>query len=94
MNNGVAFCGSSRCWECGRMVEHRPNGGPQRFHWCRLRWLSRCIWREHQKGWHGGYRFAVEHPDDPMVLADAQDYGSGWAGWMRVGHVEIAVGSD
>lgn len=67
------------------MVTHRPLGGPQRFHWCRLRWLSRSRWSAHQDGWHSGYRFAVENPDDPMVLADADDYGTGWAGWMRSG---------
>lgn len=46
----------------------------------------------HLEGWHEGYRFAVENADDPMVLADADDYGTGWAGHMRVGHLTIVVG--
>ena len=87
--DGVSFAGASTCWECGRTVKHRPYGGPHRFHWCRLRWLSRARWKAHLGGWHEGYRWAVEHPDDPLVLADGDDYGTGWAGHMRVGHLTI-----
>ena len=48
----------------------------------------------HRDGWHEGYRFAVENRDDEMVLADADDYGTGWAGHMRVGHITVAMGDD
>lgn len=88
---GVSWCARSRCWDCGRMVDHKPYGGPQRFHWCRFRWLSRARWAGHLEGWHSGYRWAVEHPDDPLVLLDAEDYGTGLAGHMRVGHLTITT---
>lgn len=89
MPDGVSWCGESRCWSCGRMVKHHPQGGPQRFHWCSLRWLSRRCWTSYQDGWHSGYRFAVENRDEPLVLADGVDYGTGWAGHMRVGHLTV-----
>lgn len=92
--NLVSWAGTSTCWDCGRKVRHKPQGGPQRFHWCRLRVFSRLKWRGHLEGWHEGYRFAVENADDPMVLADGDDYGTGWAGHMRVGHLTIVVGDD
>jgi hypothetical protein len=94
MPEGVSWCGASTCWECGRTVKHKPFGGPQKRHACRLRVFSRAKWAGHLEGWHDGYRFAVENPDDPMVLADADDYGTGWAGHMRVGHISIVVGDD
>ena len=94
-NGDVSLCAESRCWDCGRMVRHKPPGGPQARHWCRFRLLSRLRWAAHQEGWHSGYRFAVEHPNDPMVLADANDYGTGWAGWMRSGGaLTIQVGAE
>lgn len=93
-DNGVSFVGSSRCWTCGRMVQHKPSGGPMKRHGCRLRWLSRRLWREHHEGWHSGYRFAVENAADPAVLADADDYGTGWAGHMRVGHITVTSGEQ
>lgn len=82
---------ASTCWECGRIVEHQPPGGPQAGHWCRLRWLSRLRWRAHLDGWHSGYRFAVENAADSAVLADANDYGTGWARHMRVGAITVAL---
>ena len=90
----VAWVGSSTCWGCGRTVAHKPNGGPMKRHACRLRFLSRARWAGHRDGWHEGYRFAVENRDDEMVLADADDYGTGWAGHMRVGHITVAMGDD
>jgi hypothetical protein len=74
------------------MVAHKPRGGPMKRHACKLRWLSRQRWKAHQDGWHSGYRFAVENSDDPAVLADADDYGTGWAGHMRVGHITVPIG--
>ncbi|HEY3482627.1 MAG TPA: hypothetical protein VGL02_27390 [Streptomyces sp.] len=89
--NEVAWCARSICWDCGRLVDHQPHGGPMKRHACRLRWLSRIRWKAHLAGWHEGYRFAVENPNDPLVLADADDYGRGWAGHMRVGAIPIVV---
>ncbi|MGN6245132.1 MAG: hypothetical protein ACTHQ3_15880 [Motilibacteraceae bacterium] len=86
---GVSWCAESMCWECGRMVKHKPFGGPQKRHGCRFRWLARRARRAHLEGWHSGYRWAVEHPDDPMTRADAEDYGTGMAGLMRVGHLDF-----
>ena len=83
----ASYAGTSTCWDCGRVVKHKPQGGPQRFHACRLRLLERRAWNAHQAGWHSGYRFAVENAQDPMVRADGDDYGTGWAGHMRAGHV-------
>lgn len=90
----VAFCGASTCFDCGRQVKHRRNGGPQRRHACRLRLFSRLRWAGHMDGWHSGYRFAVENRDDPLVLADGEDYGTGWACHMRVGHLTLVVGGQ
>lgn len=77
------------CFGCGRQVQVRD--GQTSWHGCRLRRLSRYRWRAYLDGWHTAHRFAVENPDDPMVLADAHDYGSGWAGFMRQGLDEGAV---
>lgn len=90
MSDDVRYCASSTCWGCGRTVKHRANGA-MRWHACRLRWLSRARWAGHLDGWHEGYRFAVENRDDPLVLADADDYGSGWAGHMRAGHIRVST---
>lgn len=69
------------CFGCGHKVEFRE--GQERWHGCRLRLLSRYGWRRYLDGWHSAHRFAVENPNDPMCLADAEDYGTGWAGIMR-----------
>jgi hypothetical protein len=90
----VTYCTRSRCWDCGRWVNHKPYGGPHRWHACRLRWLSRRAWKAYQEGWHSGYRFAAENPDEPLVQADREDYGSGWAAHMRVGHITLPCGDD
>lgn len=65
-----------------------------RWHACRLRLISRLRWRAHLGGWHEGYRFAAENADDPLVQADADDYGTGWAALMRAGHITVAMGED
>lgn len=87
----TSWCAESYCWECGRWTRHKPYGGPHVRHFCRLRLFSRARWRGHREGWHEGYRFAVEHPDDPMVARDRHDYGSGWAGAMRAGGLTLPV---
>jgi hypothetical protein len=94
MADRVTFASASLCWTCGRWVRHRPNGAPHRWHACSLRVLSRARRRGHLEGWHSGYRFAVENRDEPMVLADGEDYGTGWAGHMRVGHITMPCGED
>lgn len=85
---------TSRCFGCGRQA--KVVDGKERWHGCRWRLLSRYGWRRYLQGWHSAHRFAVENRDDPMVLADAHDYGSGWAGFMRQdgGAVELLVGDD
>lgn len=85
---------SSTCFTCGGKSTVR--NGKRRTHLCRLRLIRRYGWRRHLEGWHEAHRWAVEHPDDPMVLADAYDYGSGWAGFMRVGGgaVEMSAGGE
>lgn len=69
----------------GRLVKHKPHGGPHRFHWCRLRWLSRRTERVRSAAWQDGYRFAVDHIEEPMVYADVAEYGTGWAGVLQTG---------
>jgi len=91
---GVAWTASSTCWGCGRVVKHRNRDHRMRRHPCRLRWLSRARWKGYLNGWHEGYRLAAEGADDPMVRADADDYGTGWAGHMRVGHITVAMGEE
>lgn len=85
------YAATRKCWTCGRTVKNGPAGRvlPSWRHACALRWFSRAKWRAHQDGWHSGYRWAVENRDDPLCLADGEDYGTGWAGHMRVGHMTI-----
>lgn len=42
--------------------------------------------------WIDGYRFALEHLDEPMVRADRDEFGSGWAG--LVGHGAVVIESE
>lgn len=90
--SGVAFPASATCWGCGRTVGYR--SGKQKRHACRLRLLSRAKWAAHQAGWHSGYRFAIENRDDELVLADFDDYGTGWAGHMWAGGITIVGGGE
>lgn len=89
--SGTAWCRASMCRACGRIVKHKPHGGPQRFHWCRLRWLSRMRERVRSAAWEEGYRFALNNVSDPMVYADLSDYGSGWAGAIKAGGIKITI---
>lgn len=89
MSDDSAFNFTATCFTCGRTVRHTPKG--QRWHGCRLRFLTRRRWDSYRSGWHEGYRFAVEHPSDPLVLTDGIDYGTGWAGHMRAGGILIAL---
>lgn len=90
-DQGWHFSPSHTCWECGRQVKYRIPGHTQtaRFHACWLHPIARLKWKSELKGWHSGYRFAVENSTDSMVTADADDYGTGWAGHMRVGYVSM-----
>lgn len=80
------------CFDCGRQVKVRKR--QTKWHGCRLRLISRVRWTGYLEGWHEAHRFAVAHPDDPMVLADAEDYGSGWAAFMRRGGGSVEVLHD
>lgn len=83
---------TTTCFDCGRQVTVRNTR--QRWHGCRFRFLSRLRWKGHQDGWHSGYRFAVENRDDDLVLADADEYGTGWAAFMRGGGITVLAGED
>lgn len=85
MSAAVSWCAASKCRACGRTVRHKPHGGPQRFHWCRLRLVSRWRERIRSAAWEDGYRFAVDHIEEPMVYADVAEYGTGWAGAIKTG---------
>lgn len=80
---------TARCFDCGGMASWR--NGRRRFHACRLRLIRRVRWSGYLAGWHEAHRFAVQNLDDPMVLADAEDYGSGWAAFMRRGGGSVEV---
>lgn len=88
----ITWCATSMCLTCGRTVKHKPFGGPQRFHWCRVRFISRWRRRIHAAAWEAGYRFAVDHIEEPMVYADVTDYGTGWAGVIKAGGITISAG--
>lgn len=89
--SGISWAGASMCRACGRTVEHKPYGGPHRFHWCRLRWMSRHRERIRAAAWEDGYRFACDNIEEPMVYADVANYGDGWAGAVRNG---ITISAD
>lgn len=85
----VAWAGASVCPDCKRMVRHKPYGGPHRWHGCRLRWIARRIARARSEGFDEGYRFALGNISDPLVYADLNDYGNGWAGVVAQGGIVI-----
>lgn len=85
------WCAASMCRSCGRTVRHKPHGGAQRFHWCRLRWLSRRGERIRSEAWWDGYQFALNNISDPMVYADLTDYGTGWSGVIKQGGITIGA---
>jgi hypothetical protein len=89
----IYYAAESMCQECKRFVKHKPNGGPHKWHGCRLRWITRRIERARMEGWDEGYKFAVDNVSDPMVYADIAEYGTGWAGLVAKGGITID-GSD
>lgn len=85
----ITYAGASMCPSCKRMVRHKPFGGPQRWHGCRLRWVARRVAQARMEGWDEGYRFALDNVSDPMVYADLSEYGTGWAGAIARGGITI-----
>lgn len=91
------YATTTKCWTCGHTHKLAPQGRHRtglRKHRCWLHPLSRAKWQAYLDGWHSAHRFAVEHLDDPLILADAEDYGTGWAAFMRIGGVEVACGDE
>ena len=88
------WAGASICPNCKRMAKHKPYGGPHRWHGCRLRWIARRVARAKSEGWDEGYRFALENVSDPMVYADLNEYGSGWAGVIAAGGITVKAEGD
>jgi hypothetical protein len=84
------YAARSVCPDCKRMARHKPHGGPHRRHGCHLRWIARRVARARTEGWNEGYRFALANISDPMVYADLNEYGSGWAGAIAGGGITIA----
>lgn len=85
----VTWAAASTCPSCKRMVKHKPQGGPHRWHGCRIRWIKRLIERRYYEGWNDGYKFALDNVSDPMVYADLNEYGTGWAGIVDQGGITI-----
>lgn len=85
----LTWAGKSICPKCKRMVKHKPFGGPHRWHGCRIRWIKRRVERRYFEGWHEGYQFALDNVSDPMVYADLNEYGTGWAGVIERGGLTI-----
>lgn len=90
----VTYAAASVCPKCKRMVKHKPFGGPHRWHGCRLRWITRRVARARSEGWNEGYRFALENVSDPMVYADLNEYGTGWARLIAKGGLTITAGDE
>lgn len=90
----VTWAAASVCPSCKRVVKHKPKGGPHRWHGCRLRWIARRIAQAERRGWNAGYRFALDNISDPMVYADLNDHGTGWAGVIAQGGLTINLGED
>jgi hypothetical protein len=84
------------CWHCAGTVKVK--GGQGRRHICHLRLIGRWKQRIRHASYLEGYEFAVRGlvKDDPMVLADADDFGTGWAGSLRSGSspVTVLLGED
>lgn len=91
--SGITYAGKSVCPSCKRIVRHKPMGGPLRWHGCRLRWIARRVARARSEGWDEGYRFALDNISDPLVYADLTEYGTGWAGHIARGGIEITGGA-
>lgn len=92
--SGVSWASKSVCTSCKRMVRHKPQGGPHRWHGCRLRWIARRVARAKSSGWDEGYEFALHNISDPMVYADLTEYGTGWAGLIEQGGLVIEAGTE
>lgn len=85
----MSWAGASICPKCKRMVKHKPQGGPHRWHGCRMRWIARRVARSYFTGWDEGYKFALDNVSDPMVYADLNEHGTGWAGVIEQGGITI-----
>lgn len=81
-DDGVTYAVSWRCWDCGVESPCLPFGrrGP---HECRSEDVGK--WQSYLSGWENGYRFGIENINEPLVQADLTEFGTGWAGHMRVG---------
>lgn len=94
---GWSYAATSKCWNCGHTYRLAPYGMQPtglRKHRCWLHPLSCMKWQAYLEGWHSAHRNAVENLDDPMLLADAEDYGTGWAGLMRTGGLTFLAEGD
>lgn len=89
MSAGWYWPAASVCPSCKRMVKHKPQGGPHRWHGCRLRWIARRVARAQSTGFDEGYSFALRNISDPLVYADLTEYGTGWAGLVAQGGLLI-----
>ena len=87
--DGVTWCTASICPKCCRVAKHKPYGMAYRFHGCRLRWIARRVAIARFDGWDEGYRFALENISDPMVVADLNAFGTGWAGLVMTDGIVI-----
>lgn len=90
----VSYAGASVCPACKRMVKHKPFGGPHKWHGCRLRWIARRVAHAKSAGFDEGYQFALDNISDPMVYADLNEYGTGWAGLIAQGGIQIDCGEE
>ena len=85
----ATWASASVCPNCHRVVKHRPYGGRHVWHGCRLRWIARRVATAQFEGWSDGYEFALRNISDPMVVADLNDYGMGWAGLIATDGLTI-----
>ena len=69
MSTDVTWAGASICPSCKRTVKHKPQGGPHRWHGCRVRWIKRRAARSYLEGWVDGYKFANGDDEPPALEA-------------------------
>lgn len=93
MNDDITWAAEWKCPDCGATQPITPGQNTKPItdaHECDSTTLA-----THQAslaGWVDGYRFALEHYDEPMVVADRAEFGSGWAG--MVGHGAVVIESE
>ncbi|MDR7385226.1 hypothetical protein [Promicromonospora iranensis] len=90
MSTDITWASTWKCPDCGTTKPIAPGENTKPIsdaHECDSTTLA--IHQAGLAGWVDGYRFALEHLDEPMVVADRAEFGTGWAGMVGAGAVVI-----